>query len=446
MELDNTDKVFEKKLASFSEEPHERVWSRIEKSLKAKERKRIVPIWLSLSGAAAVLLIGFLLSNPIGQSSELKVSKSDVALPQTSDGKQKYSPEKTDEFPAINGSNSIGPISQTQSSPNVVLEKSSKKMKENRSVSNYPSDNASKNLEIMPPAEEVSALDEGTFGLSKESSNPEEISPYTGFASALPAANMENEIPEALALEKTGKWTLGTNIAPVYYGHYGNGSPIAPAFMTNSKSGLVNMSYGLSVTYALNSRLSFRSGINKIDLGYQTNDIAFTSDFVSRSSSLIRTINYSENSKNIVVHSTSSSPSTAETNNNLSDLLAPSPEREGQMVQQFGYVEVPLELQYTLVNKKWGLNFIGGMSSLFLVNNSISLNSSGSTLDIGEAANMNSMLFSTNVGIGGSYPLRKDLLFNLQPMFKLHLNAFSETSGQFRPYTLGIYSGLSFKF
>ena len=111
-----------------------------------------------------------------------------------------------------------------------------------------------------------------------------------------------------------------------------------------------------------------------------------------------------------------------------------------------GYFEVPLELQFPLVKKKWGLNVIGGMSSLFLLENSVSLAADGNSLEIGEASNMNLLNFSSNLGLGAYYKLHPDLQFTVQPMFKWHLNAFSETSGQFRPYTLGVYSGLSFKF
>ena len=128
------------------------------------------------------------------------------------------------------------------------------------------------------------------------------------------------------------------------------------------------------------------------------------------------------------------------------DVTAPSPEREGRMVQQFGYLEVPLELQYALVDRTWGLNLIGGMSSLFLIDNSVSLASEGTSTEIGEASNMNAVNFSTNLGLGVYYRLTPKLQINMQPMVKLHLNTFTETSGSFRPYTVGVYSGLNFRF
>ena len=38
------------------------------------------------------------------------------------------------------------------------------------------------------------------------------------------------------------------------------------------------------------------------------------------------------------------------------------------------------------------------------------------------------------------------LNLNLEPVFKYQLNTFTNTSGDFRPYFVGFYTGLSFKF
>jgi hypothetical protein len=103
-------------------------------------------------------------------------------------------------------------------------------------------------------------------------------------------------------------------------------------------------------------------------------------------------------------------------------------------------------MQYNLLDRKWGINLIGGLSSLFLVENSVSLQSGEAVTEIGEATNMNSLNFSTNLGLGFYYRLNSSFEVNLQPMFKYQLNTFSETSGNFQPYSVGVYSGLNFKF
>jgi hypothetical protein len=126
--------------------------------------------------------------------------------------------------------------------------------------------------------------------------------------------------------------------------------------------------------------------------------------------------------------------------------MAKSPGRTGTMGQQIGYLEVPLEVNYALLDSKFGIDLIGGLSSLFLTDNSVVLQSSGKTTELGEANNINSVNFSTNVGLGLNYKFTDKLKLSVEPVFKYQLNTFNDTSGNFNPYSLGVYSGFSFKF
>ena len=198
------------------------------------------------------------------------------------------------------------------------------------------------------------------------------------------------------------------------------------------------------VSYSLGKKLSVRSGVHKVDYGYDTNDISFSSSLNASTSNVIDNITYSEASKNLVVESnTQVRPPQAFA---ADDVVARNPTREGSMVQQFGYLEVPLELNYALIDKKLGVNLIGGLSSLFLVDNSVTLESRGIATEIGEANNLNEVNFSTNIGIGINYELSPKMQLNLEPMFKYQMNTFSESDGNFEPFSIGVYSGLSFKF
>ena len=58
------------------------------------------------------------------------------------------------------------------------------------------------------------------------------------------------------------------------------------------------MSYGINVAYQLNDRLSIRSGVNKVDFGYSTQGIEFTS---STQGVAMETVNYSARASNIKV-------------------------------------------------------------------------------------------------------------------------------------------------
>lgn len=256
---------------------------------------------------------------------------------------------------------------------------------------------------------------------------------------------------DVLAENKSAKWSVGPSVAPVYFNGIGEGSPIHSSFTPNSKSGDVNLSYGVSVAYELSKRLKVRSGVYKVDYGYNTNEIEFSSSLgasiASNGDTQISNINYKSTSKSIVVQSTAterdnslSSPSFA------SDASAKSAALQGSLAQQFGYIEVPFELNYIILDKKFGVNLIGGMSSLFLVNNDVLLNSGDQTTEMGEANNINTVNFSTNFGFGINYKFTPKLQFNVEPLFKYQLNTFSNSAGNFQPFSVGVYSGINFRF
>lgn len=252
----------------------------------------------------------------------------------------------------------------------------------------------------------------------------------------------EEEEEDAIAKSSKGKWSVGPSVAPVFFDSFGEGSPIHSNFSSNSKSGNLNLSYGVALSYDISKKLSVRTGIHKVDYGYDTNDIAFSSSLDGSTNSLINNINYTVTSRNLVVQSKANATPQA----SVGDFTAKSAALDGRMVQEFGYLEVPLELNYALVDKKLGVHIIGGVSSLFLINNIVTLESEGLSTDVGEANNINDVNFSTNIGFGINYKFTPKVQLNLEPVFKYQLNTFSDTAGSFNPFSIGVYSGVSFKF
>ena len=240
------------------------------------------------------------------------------------------------------------------------------------------------------------------------------------------------------------RWSAGPNVAPVYFDALGEGSPIDPGFSANDKSGSTNMSYGISVTYAVTKKLSVRTGIHKAEYGYQTGDVGLSPTLSATTAGRLQNINYAGGADSYVV------------NNSFSDAASPesfAPEfnslnatRDGEVLQEFGYLEVPFELDYALLDSRFGIHLVGGVSSLFLTNNSVTLSSGELTTEIGEARNLNDVNFSTNIGFGINYRFTPKIQLNVEPVFKYQLNTFSNVSGDFRPYSIGVYSGVNFSF
>jgi len=195
---------------------------------------------------------------------------------------------------------------------------------------------------------------------------------------------------------------------------------------------------GVGVSYAVNTKLSVRTGINKMSVDYNTNGIAF---FVDIDNPGINNINPSISGKSIHIED-----ATVPSESLLPFESTFAQKNEGYMNQKIGYYEVPVELTYALVNKRFGIKVIGGVSTFFLNENKISLVSENMSTELGKANNLNDVHFSTNLGLGIKYGFLKSFEFNVEPTVKYQLNTFSENAGNFKPYVFGIYSGISYKF
>ncbi len=249
---------------------------------------------------------------------------------------------------------------------------------------------------------------------------------------------------EKIAEEPSSRWSAGPNVAPVYFNAMGEGSPIDPGFSPNAKSGSTNLSYGVSIAYAVTKKLSVRSGIHKAEYGYNTNNVGFSPTLAASTSGRLQNVDYTGGPGNLEASSPNLNLDSSD--NSVPEFSSLNSPRDGTIAQSFGYLEVPLELDYALIDRRFGVNLVGGISSLFLIDNSVILNSGELTTEIGEARNLNDLNFSTNIGFGVNYKFTPKVQLNIEPVFKYQLNTFSNVSGDFRPFTIGVYSGLNFRF
>ena len=252
----------------------------------------------------------------------------------------------------------------------------------------------------------------------------------------------EGKKDEQVADNSGGKWSIRPQLAPVFYNSLSQGSPIDAQFASNAKSYETDLSVGLGVNYALNKRLHIRGGVNTVNLNYATQGVEFYASLEGGTNNVSATAK----SANIVVQDQGSAPSLNPINA-FSSQLSSNNAFAGSMVQQTGYVEVPLEMSYALVDSKFGIEVIGGVSTLFLNQNNVNvISTQGLSTRVGEAQNLNNIHFSTNVGLGFRYRFFKAFEASFEPTFKYQVNTFSRDAGNFKPYFVGLYSGISFSF
>jgi len=246
---------------------------------------------------------------------------------------------------------------------------------------------------------------------------------------------------------KRNRWQLTSNVAPVFLGSVAKGSPIDPTLGNNSKSTNTNIGYGLGVSYGVSKKFSVRTGLNKVNVSYNTNDISFFTAIEART---MQNVKPTASSASIqILNNTSVSTATGGLGSEAQFLPFENSithKNSGYLKQEMGYLEMPVEMTYNLIDKKFGIKIIGGISTLFLQDNRITIISENRDTVLGEASNLSDVHFSTNLGLGIKYGFMKSFEFNIEPTFKYQLNTYTGNAGNFKPYILGVYSGISYKF
>lgn len=503
-ERKNIDRLFQEKFKDFEAHPSDRVWENIASAKAKKEDRKLLPLWLRLGGIAAALAILFsvgsifwdapendtqLVENEIptqtegtdsgttindsNSTNEIPENRQNVQeqqlaetsindssdTPTNNEGSSESKHNETVQKRAVNQKSYAGIAQQTAPQDITTLKEKNSRYTETPSASQSTknvdagiavttttnkniSDGNNRSLLIDPSQSDVkTATTKTQDAIVQQIDAPlktEEKKSLVEVAEALKNAKEE----EAVAFEgensNQDRWNVGAVAAPVYYGNFG-GSGIDPQFKDNTKSGDVNLSYGVLISYAVSDKLKVRTGVSNVDLSYGTNDISFSPDIAA---SRLAGVAYNSNGKFLSVTDRVSQQEIAQSDfqgggSNISN---------GSINQRIGYIEVPVEAVYVLSDKRLGIEVIGGVSTLFVNDNEIAIESDGLRTPIGASSSLNDVSFTTNVGVGLNYKVTEKVHINMEPTLKYQLNAFDTSAGDFKPYYVGLYTGVSYRF
>ena len=422
LERKNIDRVFQENLKDLDVNPSKHVWNGIELYLTEQPPKRSVPLWQRLSGVAVIFILFFMGGVWYYNLNSISTNTPRNIITETNLDNLK---KDTEIPPAQVERTLLSSIENSEDSKNVKTAHDQESTvfvkKPNNNVIVTSSDISS----IYKTIDSKYVVDKSDF--------LESLKTNENLISNIDPVNVKEEKSKETM---RNKWSVGTMVAPVYYNTLQSGSPISEDLSNNSKSSDNALSVGLKLNYQINRKFNVQSGVNKVELSYVTNNVnvSATSAKIVSANNLSKSgvlLSNSGNQNNAI-----KSSSNAQGKSNLS----------GELNQSLEYFEFPVEMTYNLFESKFGIGLVGGFSTYFLSNNTVSLVTQDQIRDLGGASNLNDINFSGNLGVDFDYKINKNWYLNVAPMFKYQFNTYSNSSGNFQPYYFGVYSGLNYRF
>jgi hypothetical protein len=249
---------------------------------------------------------------------------------------------------------------------------------------------------------------------------------------------------------------LGAAVSPLY--SYRDAE--ASASTSNpGESGLLSYSTGVHVSYRRNSRLAFETGIyyNKTGVSIGAPEIKIfnrSQDYMAPAafSGEIEITAMNNSVGNIVAYSgdiyLNGYKINAENGQDAyASVVADAKASESGIQQHLDYLELPFNLRYSVIDRTFELQLVGGMSTNFLIDNYVTMEGASGQEEIGYLSNVNTVNVSGNAGLGMIYHMGKKFSFLLEPRFRYFINSVNDSSlPSTRPYSLGLYTGLSYTF
>jgi hypothetical protein len=253
--------------------------------------------------------------------------------------------------------------------------------------------------------------------------------------------------------EKARRWSIAALASPTYLpGAEGkNNQPMLA--MNERRDG--SYTGGVTFAYEINDRISVQSGLYYSSVGQQISGISAYSGFdpynMSKSSSTFQVATQSgtiaSSNPDIFLSDMAGDRISGDYSaDNFDPVKSDLPMIGTSLHQNFRYLELPLTVRYKLLEGNLDFNIIGGLSSNILVGNSVFLNSSGVKYEVGSTDGLRDHIVSSTLGMGLEYSISKSISLNVEPIVRYYITPVNNSSGGISPFTLGLFSGISYKF
>jgi len=433
----NIDLVFRNGLKDFEVLPPPEVWDNLNPVIK--RRNSLLPLVKAAASVAVIASLGFL-------AYRWGMEASDKILP---------------ELVAVN-QEPASPFTNTV--PSLIIEYKNQKVKD---ISFKPltaeketSSVSVPDIAINPVSEKVS-LSVPKYLLSDYQSAPGLQNPagrkYPKVSYPEPEAVKYEFIAESIEIPVIDRWSVSAMATPTYYSQFtSSGNDLSKQIMESDQT-RVSYTGGVGLSYKISSRFSIQSGLYYSSLGQEMSGINAYSGFQEYDNSKggpnfeVLTASGTVTTSNSDIFLNSYSLPARIITNYTNDVFDPVKASlnyvSSTLYQDLSFLELPVIVRYKVIDRKVGLNLIGGMSYNFLVNNNVYAVLDEGRYAVGTTEGLNEVSLSSSLGMGMEYKLSQNLSLNLEPTFRYYLNPFNSAKATgLHPYSLGVFSGIAYKF
>ncbi|MCF8297768.1 MAG: PorT family protein [Saprospiraceae bacterium] len=468
----NTDKFFHEVALKYEEKPPSYSWTNLADSLAAKKRKRRI-VYFRLAAAVIALLfafsIGYFYSAYKTKKENPQIAKDEtkIQLPIEDDDISNDNSFTKDNLTEVQTTKTVKPeTTNSNKNKNIAKPKTYKTSTiiENKTQFAYKKKNTNdkliedktENIEITQnPVDKTLFSDTSS---SKQAEIPKEKIAVNSEQKPKQDSLKLDYIPDLLNTPdytnpiaqnekpKESRWSIGGELAPTYSFRSTNSFTnnnqetasnhlmYAPANSTTTynEAPVVTYSGGFNTKYELSKRWAFQSGIYYSKFGQ-------TSDFAVRSNA----------DQSIYTNTTAGHLPLDKETVSYKPIFGTAQttivENDNSLILYFDYLEIPLAVRYKIIDRKIDLNLMSGIYTGFLVGNNAYIDNNGNKESVGRTEDINTMIYTSMLGFGIEYGISKKVSLNIEPLFKYSLKTINNSGYIYKPYSFGVFTGVSYK-
>lgn len=444
---ENIDRLFREGLKNFEVAPPSEVWEGV-KQARTYKKKRILPIFRYAAAAVAMLLVVGSLYTIINKSkpgeSVTENLKDEIKSVET------VVQENTDAEKPLIAEAQIN-IAKQES-----VDISSDKVFQTREPVNIQNE-----TNVLLPAENYFPIESKNLGSFVDGKSIILNLKVAYSDKGLLVINDFANEPIDDEIENQGGWSFGAKFSPLFTSR--NVTMSMPGnfkeMYNNVEEGIIAFSGGFNFKYKPADRISIHTGLFYSRMGQKITDLV-TYDVPTYIASTLPV----KGLNRIILNSSFGPVVVPETSLYIEDITVARVENsyssdyfdpvklglegfDAEISQSFEYIEIPLLISYKVIDRVIDFQLLGGVSTNMLVGNNVFAEFDGQRIHLGKTTDICKFNYSSVVGFGIEYGFSDQLSFSIEPTFKYYLNSFSSgTRLHVHPFSIGLFSGVSYKF